>query len=125
MIALMIPDFQTDILLDDWSAAIFDAGSSDVVRLNPDVTFHSVLAPAGKGPRRSDNGDLDVRGRRLAQTEPQCKLHMTSWKVSITFVDYTRGVPVRAGHQPPLNRSAPLPPPHPSLTPLRRLGNPD
>lgn len=38
------------ILLGDGSAAIFDAGSSEVVRLNPDGTFHSVLAPAGEGP---------------------------------------------------------------------------
>ena len=38
------------ILLSDGSAAIFDAGSSEVVRLNPDGTFHSVLAPAGEGP---------------------------------------------------------------------------
>ncbi|MXW19108.1 MAG: hypothetical protein F4139_11735 [Gemmatimonadetes bacterium] len=37
-------------LLGDGSAAIFDAGSSEVVRLNPDGTFHSVLAPAGEGP---------------------------------------------------------------------------
>lgn len=37
-------------LLADGSAAIFDAGSSEVVRLNPDGTFHSVLAPAGEGP---------------------------------------------------------------------------
>lgn len=38
------------ILLGDGSAAIFDAGSSEVVRLNPDGTFHSVLAPEGEGP---------------------------------------------------------------------------
>ena len=37
-------------LLGDGSAAIFDAGSSEIVRLNPDGTFHSVLAPAGEGP---------------------------------------------------------------------------
>lgn len=36
-------------LLGDGSAAIFDAGSSEVVRLNPDGTFHSLLAPAGEG----------------------------------------------------------------------------
>ena len=38
------------ILLGDGSAAIFDGGTSEVVRLNPDGTFHSVLAPGGEGP---------------------------------------------------------------------------
>ena len=38
------------ILLGDGSAAIFDAGSSEIVRLNPDGTFHSVLASGGEGP---------------------------------------------------------------------------
>ena len=38
------------ILLGDGSAAIFDAGTSEVMRLNPDGTFHSVLAPGGEGP---------------------------------------------------------------------------
>ena len=38
------------ILLGDGSAAIFDGGTSEVVRLNPDGTFRSVLAPAGEGP---------------------------------------------------------------------------
>lgn len=38
------------ILLGDGSAAIFDAGSSEIVRLNPAGAFHSVLAPAGEGP---------------------------------------------------------------------------
>ena len=38
------------ILLGDGSAAIFDAGSSEVVRLNADGTFRSVLAPEGEGP---------------------------------------------------------------------------
>ena len=40
----------TGVLLGDGSAAISDASSSEVVRLNPDGTFHSVLAPAGEGP---------------------------------------------------------------------------
>ncbi len=39
------------ILLGDGSAAIFDARNSELVLLNPDGTFHSVLAPAGEGPR--------------------------------------------------------------------------
>ena len=38
------------ILLGNGSAAIFDASSSEVVLLNPEGTFHSVLAPAGEGP---------------------------------------------------------------------------
>ena len=38
------------VLLGNGSAAIFDAGSSEVVRLNPDGTFRSVLATAGEGP---------------------------------------------------------------------------
>ena len=38
------------ILLGDGSAAIFDGGTSEVVRLNPDGAFHSVLAPGGEGP---------------------------------------------------------------------------
>ena len=38
------------VLLGDGSAAIFDAGSSELVLLNPDGAFHSVLAPAGEGP---------------------------------------------------------------------------
>ncbi|MDE2873551.1 MAG: hypothetical protein OXQ94_17895 [Gemmatimonadota bacterium] len=38
------------ILLGDGSAAIFDARNSELVLLNPDGTFHSVLAPAGEGP---------------------------------------------------------------------------
>lgn len=38
------------ILLSDGSAAIFDAGSSELVLLNPDGTFNSVLAPPGEGP---------------------------------------------------------------------------
>lgn len=38
------------ILLGDGSAAIFDAGSSEIVLLNPDGSFLSVLAPAGQGP---------------------------------------------------------------------------
>ena len=38
------------ILLGDGSAAIFDVSSSEVVLLNSDGTFHSVLAPAGEGP---------------------------------------------------------------------------
>ena len=38
------------ILLGDGSAALFDAGTSEVVRLNPDGTFHSVLALGGEGP---------------------------------------------------------------------------
>ena len=40
----------TGILLGDGSAAVFDAASSEVVHLNPDGTFQSVLAPAGEGP---------------------------------------------------------------------------
>ena len=38
------------ILLGDGSAAIFDASSSELVLLNADGTFNSVLAPAGEGP---------------------------------------------------------------------------
>jgi len=38
------------ILLGDGSAAIFDARNSELVLLNPDGTFRSVLAPAGEGP---------------------------------------------------------------------------
>ncbi len=38
------------ILLGDGGAAIFDARNSELVLLNPDGTFRSVLAPAGEGP---------------------------------------------------------------------------
>ena len=38
------------VLLGDGSAAIFDARNSELVLLNPDGTFHSVVASAGEGP---------------------------------------------------------------------------
>lgn len=46
----MFAGIWTGILLGDASAAIFDAGSSELVLLNPDGTFRSVLASAGEGP---------------------------------------------------------------------------
>ena len=38
------------VLLSDGSAAVFDAGTADVVVLGPDGTFRSVLASRGEGP---------------------------------------------------------------------------
>ena len=40
----------TGILLADGSAVVSDAASSEVVRINPDGTFHSVVAGPGEGP---------------------------------------------------------------------------
>ena len=46
----MFSSVRRGILLGDGSAAVFDARNSELVLLNPDGTFHSVLAPAGEGP---------------------------------------------------------------------------
>ena len=57
------------ILLGDGSAAIFDAGSSEVVLLNPDGTFRSVLASGGEGP-----GEVSRLVTSIFGTGPDCIL---------------------------------------------------